>query len=88
MPFLTTDDDVKLHYVEAGSGSPVIFVHEFAGDHRSWEPQMRYFSRRHRAVAYDARGWPLSDIPEEQDKYSQARACDDIRAHRFGNGDC
>lgn len=80
MPFLTTDDDVKLHYVEAGSGSPVIFVHEFAGDHRSWEPQMRFFSRRHRAVAYDARGWLPSEVPEDQDKYSQARACDDIRA--------
>ena len=80
MPFLTTDDDVKLHYVEAGSGSPVIFVHEFAGDHRSWEPQMRYFSRRHRAIAYDARGWPQSDVPSAQEKYSQARACDDIRA--------
>lgn len=80
MPRITTDDGVELHVEETGSGSPVIFVHEFAGDHRSWEPQMRYFARRHRSIAYAARGWPPSDVPEELEKYSQARACDDIRA--------
>lgn len=80
MPRITIDDGVELHVEETGSGSPVIFVHEFAGDHRSWEPQMRYFARRHRSIAYAARGWPPSDVPEELEKYSQARACDDIRA--------
>ena len=33
------DDGVRLYYEETGSGIPVIFVHEFAGDRRSWEPQ-------------------------------------------------
>ena len=56
MPILTTDDGVKLHYEEAGSGTPVVFVHEFAGDQRSWEPQVRYFSRRYRCITYNARG--------------------------------
>jgi pimeloyl-ACP methyl ester carboxylesterase len=41
---------------------------------------MRYFSRRYRCVAYNARGYPPSDVPAEVAKYSQARACDDIRA--------
>ena len=36
MPHISTDDGVKLYYEEAGSGTPVVFVHEFAGDHRSW----------------------------------------------------
>ena len=80
MPHITTDDGVRLYVEEAGSGSPIVFVHEFAGDHRSWEPQMRYFSRRHRCIAYAARGWPPSDIPDDLAKYSQARARDDIRA--------
>lgn len=80
MPFAVTDDGVKLHYEEAGSGLPIIFVHEFAGDHRSWEPQMRFFSRTYRCIAYSARGYPPSDVPAAVAKYSQARATDDIAA--------
>ncbi len=80
MPSLTTDDGVKLHYEEAGSGTPVVFVHEFAGDSRSWEPQLRHFSRRYRIIAYNARGFPPSDVPESFEQYSQARARDDIRS--------
>jgi len=80
MPILTTDDGVTLHYEEAGSGTPVVFVHEFAGDSRSWEPQVRYLSRRYRCIAFNARGWPPSDVPPDVASYSQARARDDIRA--------
>ena len=80
MPHLTTDDGVKLHYEEVGSGIPVVFVHEFAGDSRSWEAQMRYFGRRYRTIAYNARGYPPSDVPDDVECYSQDRARDDIRA--------
>ena len=80
MPFATTNDGVRLHYEETGSGSAVIFVHEFAGDHRSWEPQMRHFGRRHRCIAFNARGYSPSDVPEEVGAYSQARAADDVRS--------
>jgi pimeloyl-ACP methyl ester carboxylesterase len=80
MPHLTTDDGVKLHYEEVGSGIPIVFVHEFAGDGRSWEAQMRYFGRRYRAIAYDARGYPPSEVPDDVERYSQNRARDDIRA--------
>ena len=79
MPHATTDDGVKLFYEEAGSGIPLIFIHEFAGDHRSWEPQMRFFSRYYRCIAFSARGYPPSDVPSDAEKYSQARARDDIR---------
>ncbi len=78
MPYATTEDGVKLYYEEAGSGFPLIFVHEFAGDHRSWEPQIRFFSRFHRCIVYDARGYPPSDVPQDVAKYSQSRAADDI----------
>jgi pimeloyl-ACP methyl ester carboxylesterase len=77
---LTTDDGVKLSYEEAGAGTPIVFVHEFAGDHRSWEPQLRYFARNYRCIAYNARGYPPSDVPEDWQGYSQARVRDDVRA--------
>jgi pimeloyl-ACP methyl ester carboxylesterase len=79
MPMLAADDGVNLYYEEAGAGVPVVFVHEFAGDHRSWEPQMRHFSRRYRCIAFNARGYPPSDVPADVERYSQARARDDIR---------
>ena len=80
MAYVTTDDGVKLYYEETGSGTPIVFVHEFAGDTRSYEPQVRYFSRRYRCINYNARGFPPSDVPENFESYSQARARDDIRA--------
>ncbi|MFZ0721822.1 MAG: alpha/beta hydrolase [Xanthobacteraceae bacterium] len=80
MPHITTDDDVKLYYEETGSGPPVVFVHEFAGDYRSYEMQMRYFGQRYRCIAYNARGYPPSDVPKDPARYSQSRARDDIRA--------
>ncbi len=80
MAFLTTDDGVKLFYEETGRGTPIVFVHEFAGDGRSWEPQVRYFARRHRCIVFNARGWTPSEGPKDVAGYSQARARDDIRA--------
>ncbi len=80
MPHATADDGVRLHYEETGAGIPLIFVHEYAGDLRSWEPQLRHFGRRYRAIAYNARGYPPSEVPESVASYSQARAADDIAA--------
>jgi pimeloyl-ACP methyl ester carboxylesterase len=80
MPHATANDGVRLYYEEAGSGTTVIFVHELAGDHQSWEPQMRFFSRRYRCVAYNARGYVPSDVPENTESYSQERARDDAIA--------
>ena len=80
MAQIVTDDGVRLFYEEAGEGIPIIFVHEFAGDHRSYEPQLRHFARNYRCIAFNARGFPPSDVPEDPDAYSQDRARDDIRA--------
>lgn len=79
MPTITTTDGVKLYYEEAGTGTPVVFVHEFAGDHRSWEPQVRHFSRMYRCITFNARGYPPSDVPDDVSAYSQDRARDDVR---------
>lgn len=63
MPYASARDKTRLYYEEAGDGSPILFLHEFAADHASWEPQMRYFSRRHRCIAYSARGYTPSETP-------------------------
>src|SRR5665213_2690868 len=70
MPHAVTKDNVRLHYEEAGSGTPIIFLHEFAADHTNWEPQMRYFSRGHRCIAYSARGYTPSDVPPTPESYT------------------
>jgi pimeloyl-ACP methyl ester carboxylesterase len=80
MPLAVTDDGVKLYYEETGAGAPVVFVHEFAADHRSWEMQMRHFGQRYRCITFGARGYPPSEVPEKSESYSQNRATDDILA--------
>ena len=80
MPTLATDDGVRLAFEETGSGTPVVFVHEFAGDLRSWEPQVRQLSRRYRCITWNARGFPPSDVPDDTGAYSQDRARDDVLA--------
>lgn len=81
MPYATARDGVKLYYEESGAGAAtIVFVHEFGGNYQSWEPQIRFFSRRHRCVIYAARGYPPSDIPANVEQYSQQIARDDILA--------
>lgn len=72
-------DGVNLYYEETGAGAPLVFVHEFAGDCRSWHLQVRVLARRYRCIAFNARGYPPSDVPAELAAYSQQRAVDDIK---------
>ena len=86
MPAIVTDDGVMLHAEEAGRGEPLLFIHEFAGDHRSWEPQVRYFSATYRCISYAARGYPPSDVPTDPAAYTQVRAVADAVAVLDGLG--
>lgn len=70
MPYAMTPDKVKLYYEEVGAGVPILFVHEFASDHRGWEPQMREFGKRYRCIAYAARGYAPSDVPADKSAYT------------------
>ncbi|GLR89322.1 alpha/beta fold hydrolase [Bradyrhizobium iriomotense] len=70
MPYATTKDACRLYFEEAGLGTPIIFLHEFAADYTNWEPQMRYFSRGHRCISYSARGYAPSDVPASADVYT------------------
>jgi pimeloyl-ACP methyl ester carboxylesterase len=80
MPKIAAQDGTKLYVEETGTGTPIMFVHEYAGDYRSWEPQMRHFSRQHRCVTYSQRGYPPSDVPPDPARYSQDIARDDVVA--------
>src|SRR6202051_2089285 len=80
MPYAVASDNVRLYFEEAGSGTPIIFLHEFAADHTNWEPQMRYFSRGHRCIAYSARGYTPSDVPASAEVYTYKRFYSDSLA--------
>jgi pimeloyl-ACP methyl ester carboxylesterase len=71
---------VSIYYEETGSGTPLVFSHEFAGSHESWEPQVRHFSRRYRVITYNHRGYPPSSVPNDPDTYSEENLVADLRA--------
>ncbi len=80
MPYATARDGTQLYFEETGArrSTPIIFVHEFSGDSRSWEPQIRFFSRRYRCITFNARGYPPSDVPASRAKYSYTIAVNDV----------
>ena len=76
----------RLYYEETGTGHPIVFVHEFGADLREWELQVRFFSREYRCIAYCARGYLPSDVPEDPQLYGQDHSADDIAAVIRGLG--
>ncbi|HEY3734316.1 MAG TPA: alpha/beta hydrolase [Streptosporangiaceae bacterium] len=52
MSMIQADDGAALYAESTGTGTPLLFIHEFAGDHRSWEPQVRHFGGGYRCITY------------------------------------
>jgi len=77
MPFVEREG-VKLYFEQAGEGGAIIWLHEFAADYRTWEPQVRRFSRDYRCITYNARGYPPSDVPEDDEAYAYEQQRDDL----------
>ena len=73
-------DGVRLYAEETGTGHPIVWLHEFAADYRTWEGQVRRFSRSHRCIAYNARGYPPSEVPDSDADYTFEREREDLRA--------
>ncbi len=71
---------VSIHYEATGSGPPLIFSHEFAGDARSWKPQVEYFAGRFQCITWNYRGFPPSEVPEDASSYSQDVLVEDLRS--------
>lgn len=86
MSTITASDGVRLYYESQGAGTPVVFVHEFAGSCRSFDLQMDVFRASHRSIAFNARGYPPSDVPGAVESYSQDVAAMDIVAVLDGLG--
>ena len=75
---ISATDGVRLEVRSVGSGAPLVFVHEFSSDARSWDPQVGFFSRHYHCTAYCARGYPPSDVPQSVGAYDQIRAAEDL----------
>ena len=80
MPHAMTEDGVKLFYESEGSGPPIVLVHELGGTYRSFDLQVAAWKGRFRCIAYNARGYPPSDVPVSVESYSQDLAARDIGA--------
>ena len=51
MPYAQSEG-ARIYYEEAGRGTPILFIHEFGGDLRSWDDQMRHFGRGWRCLRW------------------------------------
>ena len=80
MPTIQTEDGISLYFEESGAGDPILFVHEFGGDYRSWAHQVPVFFRTHRCLTYSARGFLPSSVPDDRNCYGQAWATSDALA--------
>ena len=56
--------DIDVHYVEVGSGEPLVLIMGFGGDHLAWGFQVPAFASRHRVIAFDNRGVGQSGAPD------------------------
>ena len=78
MPYAAVNG-IEIYYESHGAGYPILFCHEFAGDYRSWDLQVGFFSRTYNVITYCARGYPPSSVPESQIDYSQEQAVADLK---------
>ena len=71
---------VRIHYVTAGKGPVILFLHGFPEFWYAWKNQLAEFGKDHQAIAPDLRGYNLSNKPGELDAYRMANLVEDIRA--------
>jgi len=75
---ISASDGIRLEVRSVGSGAPLVFMHEFSSDARSWDAQVSFFSRYYCCTVYCARGYPPSDVPQSVGAYDQIRAAEDL----------
>ena len=80
MPYATAQDGTRLRFEAEGSGPDILFAHELGSDARQWQGQVDAFAGRFRCVTYHARGYPPSEVPDEDDAYLWDRFASDIGA--------
>ena len=70
----------KLYFEDQGTGTPLLFLHEFGGDTRSWRQQIDHFSGDYRCLALSCRGYPPSEVPDCESAYGWQENIDDAMA--------
>jgi pimeloyl-ACP methyl ester carboxylesterase len=70
---------IRLHYVTAGKGPLILFVHGFPEFWYEWKTQLVEFGRDYQAVAPDMRGYNLSGKPSDTDQYRMKYLVEDLR---------
>jgi 3-oxoadipate enol-lactonase len=68
--------DIKIAYVDAGNGDPIVFLHGVGATKRCWALQMRALSPTFRCIALDYRGYGESDVPPLESISREANARD------------
>ena len=93
-------NDIRLHYVTAGEGKLIMFLHGFPEFWYAWRNQLTEFGRDYQAVAPDMRGYNLSSRPADVEQYRMKYLVEDVRllaeylghkkfilgAHNWGGG--
>jgi len=72
-------NDIRLHYVTAGKGKLIVFLHGFPEFWYEWMNQLTEFGRDYQAVAPDMRGFNLSSKPPEVEQYRMKYLIGDVR---------
>jgi len=80
MPYVRTDDRVRIYYEEHGAGTPLVLAYGIGGNVKMWDVNVPGLARRHRLVLWEPRGHARSDSPEDPAKYSFRRWALDLKA--------
>ncbi|KAM6945485.1 bifunctional epoxide hydrolase 2 [Aplochiton taeniatus] len=77
--YVSIKPGVQLHYVEQGSGFPVLLCHGFPESWYSWRYQIPALAEAgFRVIALDMKGYGESSAPAEIEAYSQEQLCQDL----------
>ena len=80
MPYVRTDDRVRIYYEEHGGGSPLVLAYGIGGNVKMWDVNVPGLAARHRLVLWEPRGHARSDSPEDPARYSFRRWALDLKA--------
>jgi pimeloyl-ACP methyl ester carboxylesterase len=69
---------VRMHYLVAGKGAPVVLLHGYAQTSHMWLPLMAKLAKTHTVIAPDLRGFGRSSVPA--DGYTKAVMAQDVHA--------
>ena len=73
-------DGATITYLDQGQGTPMVFVHGWFSDHRTWEPQREAVASRYRFIAIDQRYFGTAAWPDTGGQFSTTTHVADLAA--------